>query len=632
MFVQPQGIDIGASSEPEEDDHEQEEEEELKPHREEVEETTTAGFPRHGNTDFVERCEAVPLRLSSDERLKLQTLTAALKVSEYTDEVDTMSRRHKGYRIVDALEDMVRLSTGIAVCGAPNKAKAIVGMSKSQQGHFFRDMFEVGRRHKIMNPDKMRSEYGKLMYMLQDAQSRAAKEALGFQCFGAVKTVTAFLAAKHSKDLLWDARLPVACGFLSGDKAAARLALHKTWTPALAEAELQLVIDSIDDARCYLDFNVAPVDAMLQHLEASFDPRQPTPARPVSLSLRRSDQRPPQWPISKGSDMDDDHQVDDLEEAEEDDAMEDVQPQSDDYSLTAAARRPRRTHQRSSDEDDDSDEFQGRKMHDDTSSADDSDDDDDDEDYEEEHPKLSRGRLPLQGMGSRLAYSLNSGLSRLTSSLQGQPPPKLTHDHATQYCYVRQSLLLWREVMRNMYKLWGDADTDLLVSTGGSYQLWNTGQGLNRVQACPRVAASMRRHLAKAQRESGHHWVGLSVVHLGDRDVPNALMFIDKYTQVPRILAPIVAVLDALPKLWKSNKALRTYIRTKWGGPKEVHLAILSDFFKRAFDGDGDDGGSCIDGRLTSCWNWCSKISKKDYYPLFSMAGFQSWDGNYRDE
>jgi hypothetical protein len=36
---------------------------------------------------------------------------------------------------------------------------------------------------------------------------------------------------------------------------------------------------------------------------------------------------------------------------------------------------------------------------------------------------------------------------------------------------------------------------------------------------------------------------------------------------------------------------------------------------------------SCIDGRLTSAWNWCSQLQSKPFYPIFKLAGFTSFDG-----
>lgn len=56
-------------------------------------------------------------------------------------------------------------------------------------------------------------------------------------------------------------------------------------------------------------------------------------------------------------------------------------------------------------------------------------------------------------------------------------------------------------------------------------------QGLNRVQQAPQVSRAMHSILNRCQRQIGS-WVGSSVIHLGDHNVPNALMFIDKYTQV----------------------------------------------------------------------------------------------------
>lgn len=81
-----------------------------------------------------------------------------------------------------------------------------------------------------------------------------------------------------------------------------------------------------------------------------------------------------------------------------------------------------------------------------------------------------------------------------------------------------------------MFKLWYLAESDLLSQSNG-YRLQDTGQGLNRVQQAPQIRRSVFDIINRCQTKIGN-WVGSSVVHLGDHNVPNALMFIDKYTQV----------------------------------------------------------------------------------------------------
>jgi hypothetical protein len=192
-----------------------------------------------------------------------------------------------------------------------------------------------------------------------------------------------------------------------------------------------------------------------------------------------------------------------------------------------------------------------------------------------------------------------------------------------------------------MFHLWSLAEQDLL-SESLHYRLRDTGQGLNRVQAAPKTSRMMHSILHKAQQSVGT-WIGSSVIHMGDHNVPNALMFIgqsfthfgaqvelnrehasDKYTQIYRILLPICNTLSQVPSL-AEKPGIRDYIDAEFGSAENLMLDILGDFFRHGFDGSGADNffdaGSCIDGRLTSAWNWCSSLEKKRYFPVFLLAG-----------
>jgi hypothetical protein len=182
-------------------------------------------------------------------------------------------------------------------------------------------------------------------------------------------------------------------------------------------------------------------------------------------------------------------------------------------------------------------------------------------------------------------------------------------------------------------QLWYMAETDLF-DPNTPYHLRNTGQGLNRVQAAPRVGKVMYNVLSTVQRKVGP-WIGSCVVHLGDSMVPNALTFIDKYAQLQRILLPLSTIIRRVGEVGNNNEHIARYIQDTFGGVEAARVLILRDFFRFAFDGSGGtnmfDSGACVDGRLTSCWNWGSSVEKKPYFPLFLLCGFTGFDGQSFD-
>ncbi|KAF8597472.1 hypothetical protein BDV93DRAFT_610398 [Ceratobasidium sp. AG-I] len=515
--------------------------------------------PTYTPASLADRSKHIPLRLTLVERKLLRLLEAALHVSEYTDRVDILSYNStRTKRAAAQIRELCSILSGLCLAADYKEGQELFqGRDFAANEAWFARVFEIGRRHKIMNPDKMRETYGKLIYLLMDAQNPDTQQLLGFSAIIPIVTVHSTLEKHGALAVLDDPRIITATREIPSPPAPT----HKQ------RAEVQRMIKEKERAVEGIVAEYARGGAVVG--------RATRAAKRAERSLSESPEE------------------NDGKEEEKIPITADLLRQciysiSDNSAFLRVNRDPCEV-------------MIGylKKYF---------------------HPTKSNTGKAKSGAGGVEEWP-NLAIRN------GREGARLSHDHSKQYSYVLQSLTLWREILGDMFRLWHLAESDLL-STSAMYRLRDTGQGLNRVQHAPKTSREMHAILHRAQRDIGS-WVGSSVIHMGDHNVPNALLFIDKYSQIYRILLPITNVLAQIP----AHPRLKDYAVREFGSTENAIREVLLDFFRHAFDGSGADSyfdaGSCIDGRLTSAWNWCSMLEKKAYFPLFLLSGFVGFDGQW---
>lgn len=515
------------------------------------------------------------LRLTDEERELHKIFCAALKVSEYTDEVDNIrSSLRRDETICEAMCDFFTTVCGLSVISNDLPADLREKLKERDVSvkvlePVLQKLFEIARRYKRLNPDKMRSEYGKMIMMLQDLARPSIRRTMGeVQLVTPLKTVGAALESVQALDLLGDSIInmavsPLPAGFtpeqLAGkNKAHADLVAKYGGGDAAKAKVVDLCVVSIGDAIALIDTNRIVTAKLILWLDFYFRGAGDNPKRDLTI---------------------------------------------------------------------------------------------------------------VRGTGGSM----------------------LSHGHDKQYNYVRESLLLWDYMQKDIFKMWEAVENDMIVN-GGGYRIADTGQGHARMTAGPGASSVIAGAVAQAQAAQNGRWEGIQVIHMGDRDVPNPLVAIEKYTMIPRMLEPIVrcveevarefnmvlrgsnnnnnsngaqgpsssssasaaaakvavAKQDAAPSdateadddAAKEDAAASKARPEKYPGfrqllllgqesPEGLIVGMLRDFFRFGFCGSGDDGGSCIDGRSTSFYEWTTLVCKKTYYQCLLLTGFTGFCTNY---
>eukprot|EP00759_Apiculatamorpha_spiralis_P045361 PhF_6_TR42158/c0_g1_i1/m.63714 len=459
------------------------------------------------------RAGDIPMRLTHLERKYMRLVRGVINASNYTDRVDSVAMlAHPGKRLAIQLREIFNVCVGFVTGIDEKKGMQLLSDNNLEKyAQTLQVLFEVTRRYKILNPDLMRTDYAKVIYLLQDSVIPEISSELGFTLVTDVRTVRQYCQAKGIEALLDDDQLPLCTTPVPAirDRTSLNKALRykdlavqalsrKYAGGGVTQEQVEIAIYSLADANQYATDNAACVKRMISVVQTLFNP----------------------------------------------DTIE--RPEFD------------------------------------------------------------------------LGINEGAGGSRLT------------HAHKEQYYFVLQTMAFWKNILMEMFSLWTIAEREMLDGSV-PYAYEDTGQGYHRLQ---RGSAETRKALVhvleQTKAELKGVWIGSDRIHLGDPQVPNGMYFLDKYAQISRIVNPILKVLEFVDGI--ADGRLNTYIKTTWKSPEYLKKVIITDFLRHGFDGSGgdnmDDAGSCIDGRLTSAWNWCNEIHSKPYYPVFLLAGFHSFDGD----
>lgn len=120
-----------------------------------------------------------------------------------------------------------------------------------------------------MNPEKMRSTYGKLMYMLMDSVIPEVEDYLGFSCVIPIKTVYDFLKSRESIDVLHDDNIVLATREISSEfktrqqieqeverkQAAIKTVCEKYANERISKEDIERCLLSMSDNNAFLKAN-----------------------------------------------------------------------------------------------------------------------------------------------------------------------------------------------------------------------------------------------------------------------------------------------------------------------------------------------------------------------------------------